>query len=402
MSVGIPNFIGERLKEAREARGLTMSGLAELAEISRASISMYEQGNTFPRIEVCFRLSEILKVPTDFFLREGSTSTSDTLFYRSLTSATKVDRSRAERKYRWLKHINSYLRRFVRLPEPKVPQFDIPSELSEIDPHVIAEVASSTREHWGLGSGPISDVMLLLENNGVVISKSTFDTKRMDGYSGTDGYSQTPFVIIAYDKGSAVRSRYDLAHELGHLILHQHLPANLSGNPTNTRILERQAHRFAGAFLLPEESFAKDFQSAHLDALKGMKGKWLVSISAMLHRISDLGWVSEEESKKLWINYSRRKWRTSEPLDDLLAMERPRLLRRAFELIVKEGIREPGQIIHELCLSPSDICELACLDLPFFSSDVDYLLHSSISDYARDISNTSNYVIHPHSPRNLN
>ena len=299
---------------------------------------------------------------------------------------------RRERKYIWLKSITSYLQRFVRLPTPKIPQLDVPNELSEIDSQVIAEVANSTREHWGLGSGPISDVMLLMENNGVIVSKSTFETNRMDGYSGIDGDSNIPFVITAYDKWSAVRSRYDLAHELGHLVLHQHLPANLSGNPKNTGILERQAYEFAGAFLLPEESFARDIRVVDLDALKVLKGKWLVSISAMLYRVADLGWIAKEDSRRLWINYSRRKWRTNEPLDEILPIERPRLLRRAFELIVKEGIREPRRIVDEVCLSPLDICELACLEPEFFSSAFDLEIPSSMKGDARDVSAMSEYL----------
>ena len=50
MSVGTPNFVGERLKEAREARGLTGVALADLVGVKRASISQYELGDASPAI----------------------------------------------------------------------------------------------------------------------------------------------------------------------------------------------------------------------------------------------------------------------------------------------------------------------------------------------------------------
>ena len=96
----------------------------------------------------------------------------------------------------------------------------------------------------------------------------------MDGYSGFEAGSGTPNVIIAYDKGSAVRTRFDLAHELGHMVLHRGLGPNVVANPANNRVIESQANAFAGEFLLPSESVARDLGVISLDALKGLKRWW--------------------------------------------------------------------------------------------------------------------------------
>ena len=181
--------------------------------------------------------------------------------------------------------------------------------------------------------------MLLLENNGVIISTAVFETGRMDGYSGFEVGSGTPHVIIGYDKGSAVRTRFDLAHELGHMVLHRGLGANVVANLANNRVIESQANAFAGEFLLPSESVARDLGVISLDALKGLKRRWGVSIGAMLYRLGELDWVEEDHSARFWRNYSRRGWRNGEPLDDEIVPERPRLLRRGFELLVGKRVR---------------------------------------------------------------
>ena len=367
MVVGETGFVSERLTEVREARGLNQSELAEKVGVNRASISHYEAGKRSPETETLRKLANVLGVPRSYFFKRMEIESGGTLFYRSLASATKTDRRRAERRYGWLKELTSYLRGFVRFPRGNLPGFGVSERLADLDRDDIALYATRTRDFWGLGGGPISDVMLLLENNGVIVSKAIFESKRMDGYSGFDGASATPYVIIAYDKGSAVRSRFDLAHELGHMVLHRGLGSNVVGNPANIKVLEAQANTFAGEFLMPSDSFEKDVGVISLDALKDLKRRWGVSIGAMLYRLGELGWVSDEQSARFWQNYSRRGWRKGEPLDDEIQPEYPRLLRRGVEVLVDKGVREPFEIADELCLSPADISELACLNPGFFA-----------------------------------
>ena len=403
MSVGTPNFVGERLKEAREARGFTGDALGDVVGVGRASISQYETGKASPQFDVLFKLASVLKMPVPFFLRPPSCPEADNLFYRSMSGATKTDRLKARRRYVWLKEMTSYLRGYVRFPQVRVPQIDVPGELVAIDTHVIEDAADRTREEWGLGNGPISDVTLLLENNGVIVSKVTLGTIYMDGFSGWDVVSNTPYIILGDDKGSAVRSRFDVAHELGHLILHRNLPPKCIHNPVDNKLIESQAYSFAKAFLLPANTFAEDLYVVSLDSLKALKSKWLVSIGAMLYRAQDLELTSGKPAKSLWVNYTRRGWRLKEPLDDELAPEYPRLLRRAFELIISKGVQLPEQILSDLCLSTSDVQELACAGEGLFESS----LHSMPvtmreSGGSQDLGITEEYVIRSDVPPNLN
>ena len=142
------------------------------------------------------------------------------------------------------------------------------------------------------------------------------------------------------------------------------------GRKAEYDLYEMQAHRFAAAFLLPQEGFANEFYSATLEALQAIKAKWKVSIAMMIVRAQNLGFISDETAKKLWINYSRRRWRGNEPLDDKLVPEQPRLLRRSFELLLEKRIIAKEHITIHLPISPVDIENLAGLDSGFISQRV--------------------------------
>ena len=403
MSGREPGFVGERLTEVREARGFNQTELAGLVGVKRASISHYERNQRSPDGDLITRLCHILSVPEAFFFTKAESTSGDTVFYRSLASATKTDRMRAVRRYGWLKKVTSYLRGFVRFPSVNLPAYNVAGRVTDLQGDEIGVYAARTREFWGLGKGPISDVMLLLENNGVIVSKAVFSTRNMDAYSSLDAASATPYVIIAYDKNSAVRSRFDMAHELGHLVLHRELDHRVVGNPVHHKAIESQANAFAAEFLMPSDSFAADLRVISLDALKGLKRRWGVSVGAMLHRLPDLGWVTAEQSARFWMNYSRRGWRSGEPLDDEIEPESPRLLSRGFNLLVEKQVREPADMLSELCMAPDDVSELACLGPAFFSGlsrrGVEVVFRSG----GGDVGATEEYGVHRHyTPHSLN
>ena len=400
MKTGVVGFKGERLSEAREARGFTIAGLSEVLELNRSSVGKYERGLISPSLQVVTRMAEVLRLPTGFFFKDVAT-VSDTLFYRSMAANTKVARLRAERKYVWLKQLFSYVRGFIRTPNVNLPLLTVPDDTLAIDDRFIESAASITRKEWGLGTGPISDIMLLMENNGIVISKVFVGSAYMDGYSSIDSYSGQAFIVLASDKGVAVRSRFDLAHELGHLLLHRNLPSGFVRNPINNKLLEDQAHAFAGAFLMPEEALAQDLWVVSLDSLKDLKSRWLVSIGALLYRVGSLGWLTESQHKSLWINYSRRGWKRSEPLDDSLEPEEPRMLARAIQMIIDKGGVPPSQVVSDLLLHPADISELAGLPESYLktSADLDFLSQGNLD---RDLHTTEKYFLKSNTWLNTN
>ena len=177
-----------------------------------------------------------------------------------------------------------------------------------------------------------------------------------------------PFILIGTDKGSPVRWRFDAAHELGHLVLHSNLDRSLLTKAEHFKQIEKQAHRFAGAFLLPIESFGEDLFGASLDGFQALKLKWKVSIATMIKQARLGNLISEETERRLWIGMSRRGWRKLEPYDEVMDVEEPRLLRRSFELLLEEGAQTPEDVLSALALPASDVETLTGLPRDFMSS----------------------------------
>ncbi|MBI4305012.1 MAG: ImmA/IrrE family metallo-endopeptidase [Chloroflexi bacterium] len=374
MKTGTPGFVGARLREAREARGLTAISLAELLRVTRSAVSYYETGATSPQPEVMERMVSVLNVKPDFFFRpvaEGEDI--EPVFYRSMASATKEARLRGQRRYRWLKEIVAYLRQYVSLPRVNFPGLDVGDKWKTLSPTDIEIAATDVRRFWRLGDGPISDVMLLAENNGAIATRLEMGTAALDAFSAWDAKDRAPYVVLGSDKNASVRSRYDLAHELGHLVLHNNVDRSRLSSSVDFKLIEEQAHRFAGAFLVPAETFSADVFVPSLDAFRALKTKWRTSIGMMIHRAQDLGLVGGDQAQKLWISYNRRGWRTNEPLDDKLPVEEPRVLRRAFEVLIDAGIQSRAQITSRFPFSTNDVEELAGLPHGFLDEDSPYV-----------------------------
>jgi Zn-dependent peptidase ImmA (M78 family) len=170
-----------------------------------------------------------------------------------------------------------------------------------------------------LGDGPIADVLLLMESKGIIVARADFDAEALDAFSCWVG--PQPFVFLSADRTSAARSRYDAAHELGHLILHQGVTSEQMEDPDTHDRVEREANRFAAAFLLPAPSFRYEVNSVRLNAFLALKKRWKVSIGAMVHRCLDIGLIGQPEFVRLRKQMSSYGYIKREPLDDEIAPE---------------------------------------------------------------------------------
>lgn len=367
MRIGTPGFVGARLTEAREARGLTVGSLAELIGISSQNISQYEHSKQSPSPEIMDRLCEKLNLDLRFFTRPPKQHQIDRLHFRSMSAATKGARIKAVRRFCWLKEMASYLREYLELPRLNIPIFDVPTDPARITEELIEEVANECRRYWQLGDGPIADLVLALENNGVIVSCARFDAETLDAFSQWCSDDSTPYIVLGTDKPSAARLRFNAAHELGHLVLHRNTDKKYLNGAAGYALTERQAHYFASAFLLPARRFSEEVWAPTLEGFRSLKPYWKVSIGTMISRCEHLGILSPAQSKRLWIYMNRKGWKKAEPLDDELEREHPRLVRRSFQMLVEEGIKTRDQIVYDLRLTPSDMEEMAELQLGFFN-----------------------------------
>jgi Zn-dependent peptidase ImmA (M78 family) len=368
MRSGTPGFRSERLVEARDSRGLSQVALAELINRTSSSISRWEGGGQSPEPEALEALARALNVPVAFFLRPLPDHGPAPMFFRSMASTTQSVRKRTQARLRWAQDIALSLQQWVDLPEVNVPRLDV-TDHREIRDEDIERMANECRHLWELGVGPIADVLLVLENAGIVVVKEEVGTVKMDGLSNWSEADNRPYVLIARDKDTCVRSRMDAAHELGHLVLHHSLKPKTLNNSADFKEIERQAFHFAGAFLMPAESFSAEIWSPSLNAFVALKERWKVSTGAMIMRCAKLDMLSEEYHRRLWKYYSARGWRKSEPLDDVLEPEHPRLLSRSIRLLVEEKVRGREALLSDFRLHGPDVEALCALPRGYMTTE---------------------------------
>lgn len=370
MRSGVPGFSPQRLIEARAARGLTQVALADLSGRTSSSISRWEAGDQLPEIDALQAVARGLNLPVSFFLNPQAEHGPAPMFARSMAAATKGIRNRVEARLRWAQDISLVLQESVDLPEPKVPQIGA-TDFREIRNADIEQMAIECRSAWDLGQGPISDLLLAMENAGIVVVKERIDAGTMDGLSNWSAVDGRPYVFLATDKQTCARSRLDAAHELGHLVLHRGLTERSLYDAAAFKEIERQAFYFAGAFLLPAEGFGAEVWSPSLPAFVSLKERWKTSVGAMIMRCANLEIISDEHKQRLFKHYSAKGWRKHEPLDDQgeLPIEQPRLLSRSIRLLCDERVYTKPELLAAVRLPANDVESLCGLPAGYMSKD---------------------------------
>ena len=361
MRTGSPGFVGCRLREAREVRQLTGIGLAELVGSTSSAISSYEKGHSTPSPAMLDRLCSSLNFKHEFFFRPEEDREWGTIFERSKAAITKSARKRAEHRLTWLADTLRYLEQFVKLPPANIPTMPTSKGWLALSDEDIEEIATAAREHWKLGSGPISNMTLLAENHGTIVSQMEMGTTTLDAFSTWDDAGRRPYIVLGDDGQSAFRTRFNVGHELGHLILHRDVTPRELDSKQYFKAVEAQADRFASAFLTPAETFSMDVTRPTLDVFRVLKTKWRTSVKMMVHRAADLDIIDKDDARRLYISYNRRGWSRLEPFDDTEPTEQPRLVKRAFEAVVENAVIERSQVAAALPFNREDIEHLANL-----------------------------------------
>ena len=363
--IGIQGFQHQRLCQVLAARRLSQVQLASMIGVSPSTLSKWRSGSQAPEREKLERLAEVVNVCAEWFLRPCLADFSLPLF-RSEASAHVAARDLLEARLEWAQDVAMALEEFVDYPDLNLPErFDTSPE--QITAEEIEEAAFECRERWGLGRSVIQDLVLAVESAGVLVIREETGVAHIEGLSTWSKVLRRPFIFLSADKDNGFRSRFDLAHELGHLVLHRHIVRTSDMQQQQHKLLEHQAHHFAGALLLPAETFASEVRiPPTLDDLLILKRRWGVSVGAMMMRLSGLGLLDDDQQLLLYKRKSARWGGKSEPGDDDRPPERPRLLRRTIELLVEEAIMPPTAIPRHLGLSATDVEMLAGLPEGFF------------------------------------
>lgn len=354
--------IPARIRQARESRKLSLSDLAVRIDVTKQAISQYETGKVRPSDAILNQLSIVLKYSPDFFRMPMpvSNSAASGAFFRSRKTAAVKDTKSMEAKMGILRQITEYLSLYVEFPKPNLPEEYYDNDPEPLSPDQIEELAIALRKFWGIGNGPISNLMNIVQRNGIIVSSTKFSASKIDGLS--ELYDQVPYIFMSTAKESSCRIRFGIAHELCHLYLHAgNVPEEeIRNNDIHTK-LEAEANMFAGAFLLPKETFSKDVISTSLDYFIQLKAKWRVSIAAMIYRCETLQLLSENQIRYLKDQMTRRGYWRSEPLDSEIPIESPFLFKQALDLLFDGDILTPEEFVYETAIRSEELEEYCCL-----------------------------------------
>ncbi len=311
-------FAPRRLRMARDFADVSQRTLSQAAGLSVASISLYEHGGATPGDKTLDVFANHLDVEPDFFY--SSTTSADTpAFFRSLRTTRALDRRRARHKIEIVYELVRALETEVRLPDPDIPEYRGDAS-QDGGPE---EAARQTRHHWNVPPGPIDNMVRSVERHGVVVAQPEEGNAHIDAYSVK--FPDRPIIVMSLAKGKHDRCRFDVAHELGHLAMHD--PTQATTGP-----VEQQADKFAAEFLMPAADIRPELEKTDtLGGLLRLKQKWRVSLAALIRRRYDLDIIDKPRYTRYMKAISARGWRRNEPVD-LGPPEQPVLLRKAMQV----------------------------------------------------------------------
>lgn len=320
-------FSASRLTLARKRRGLNKARLADLAGVSVRSLTNYEGDKETPSEPTIARLSKALAFPYEFFAGEHIEALEeDSASFRALRRMTSRQRDMVQAAGAIaIELLTPWIEDRFNLPSPDVP------DLREFAPE---EAALTLRSRWGLGEQSISNMVHLLESKGVRVFSLAEEYAEVDAFA--TWRTGKPFVFLNTFK-SPEHSRFDAAHELGHLVLHRHGPAV-------GHAIEAEANAFAGAFLMPRArltALAPRYLSPRhisVDALIKLKRVWGVSVAALAYRLREVQILSDWNYRGVAIELSQRGFRREEPVS--IERETSLVLGKVFDSLARQGVKK--------------------------------------------------------------
>lgn len=374
-------FIPSRLTDARIEMGLTQTELAEKCDnCSRITISNLEHGFSEPKDFTLQSINKVLQKSISYYYTPESTDIigESPIIFRSFNSKTVLQRNQTMIIKKKIASIVQYIFSQLKALPINIDEKLFIEDPLDLEDNKIEDLALKLRHYWQLNNNPINNLAVIVENNGIICSSISLPS-RIDAFNFNFSlkHNMQKCIVIVYKKDSSYfRQRFDIAHELGHILLHSFLDENEI--QINHKKLENQANKFASAFLMPSNEFKYSIHNLNFPSLIEAKKLWGASLGAIIYRLKDLKLISERQYRNLNIEISRKKWRTIEPLDKETQKEKPYLIGEAFKFLFKSNYISPIVVSRQTALSFeelnnfSGIYDLFKIEQFSFNFDINY------------------------------
>jgi Zn-dependent peptidase ImmA (M78 family)/DNA-binding XRE family transcriptional regulator len=332
-------FIGHKLRLVRNFFGYSFEDVGNYVSATRQYIQQIESGAKYPSEEIVNALSIVLNVlPEFFFSSENQIVSEEQCYFRKLQTTPVSIKNQALSQATFLEMLANELDGILDLPDIKIPNSS-PANIAEVE-----EIAGRARNFWGLGStAPIENMIRVVENAGIIVCHFKGLSEKVDAFSMS---CRRPLIVRNPSKESVCRIRFDIAHECGHLIMHQGI---MNGDGDKKK--EDEANRFASAFLLPRVAFIQEFPRAQYfdwNAIFKLKLRWKVSASAIMRRAYDLNIIDAVAYRRANIYLSKTGQMRREKYDDrydLIQKEEPELIYNSLKIIQTNA----PELINRIC-----------------------------------------------------
>lgn len=326
-------FSGSRLRLARAFKGLTQAELGEAIAVTHQYVGYLEAGHKMPTDVMVEAIAHVCGfAPSFFFGAQVEEFRDEDCHFRRRASTPVSVRTRVLAHGTLFAMLVTYIDEALSLPDDTVPSIRVENR------EQIERAAETCRDRWGLGKDvPIKNLTRAVERAGVVVTRFGGSSTKIDAFSRSGKRS---VVVLNTDKESPSRTRFDLAHETGHLVMH-------GGLITGDGDSEAQADQFGSALLMPRAGFAREFpRSARLEwpALFRLKKRWGASVAAIVRRAYDLRLIDAATYQRGYKYMAAQGWLKGEP--DEIPDEEPEIVRLSLM-----------QLEKHLSTTPLDVCK---------------------------------------------
>jgi len=310
------SFNSQMLILARESRGITQKELVEKLSIEQGTISKIENGLLSVNEDLLQKLSKVLSYPMSFFFQKDKLFNPTVHFYRKRVSIPGKVLKKAEARMNISKMNLDRLLTSVDLTNQNLISWNVDLDGSP------EKAAQYLRSYWNIPKGPISNLVRLAEDHGIIVTYLDLDSEKLDGLSVFTDDNHP--IIFLNDIMPNDRKRITLAHEIGHLVMH------FGKKIGKYRDIEDEAWEFAAEFLMPKKEIFEELIRPDLSKLLDLKKYWKVSMRAIVVRARKLNTITQNQYKYLLIKMNKEYGAKSEPY--VVPEERPSLIQEMINL----------------------------------------------------------------------